>query len=247
MAGANVNELSQQGWQSAVLSNPGANLTAWSYTIPNGLEGQYILDVYTEDTVNNVSPADTVWRGVIDTLAPRGNISAQFLAGGSAATTEYSFSFEDMALDPNQLTHPCKGHDVILTQSTEPVTRTTQLRATCEVPGHQTGVTNITACDVGEQCTTKSVTLTFAVDLPGIAILTPLNRQAITVGVPISITGAVFDPAIVNNVRLFVNGQRIQDFSPIAVDAGWQTSWQPLSTSIYTITAIMTNSLNYRL
>ncbi|MEZ4615833.1 MAG: LamG-like jellyroll fold domain-containing protein [Caldilineaceae bacterium] len=48
-----------------------AGSEAWSLDVPAGLEGTYQIELQSHDAVGNSSQNPNVWRGVIDTLAPR--------------------------------------------------------------------------------------------------------------------------------------------------------------------------------
>ncbi|MBP8293278.1 MAG: hypothetical protein KAX65_10925, partial [Caldilineaceae bacterium] len=60
-------------WLPAALVQAGAGVTAttWSAQIPAGLEGEYQVDLRGTDMLDNRGVSPGVWRGVIDTLAPR--------------------------------------------------------------------------------------------------------------------------------------------------------------------------------
>lgn len=60
-------------WLPAPLAQHGAGITTttWSLVVPAGLEGQYQLDLRGADMLGNSNVTSSVWRGVIDTLAPR--------------------------------------------------------------------------------------------------------------------------------------------------------------------------------
>ncbi|MEZ4869224.1 MAG: RICIN domain-containing protein [Caldilineaceae bacterium] len=58
-------------WLPTTLTTPGAQVSAWRITVPAGLESEYQIDLRATDKLGNVLRTDNVWRGVIDTLAPR--------------------------------------------------------------------------------------------------------------------------------------------------------------------------------
>jgi hypothetical protein len=66
--------LTQSGWHAATLAQSGSGVlhTTWSYTVPEGLEGSYTINLRGADALGNVGkPVYAVWSGEIDTLAPR--------------------------------------------------------------------------------------------------------------------------------------------------------------------------------
>ncbi|MCL4863014.1 MAG: hypothetical protein KJZ93_26625, partial [Caldilineaceae bacterium] len=63
-------------WLPVNLAQRGAGVSAWSFPIPSGLENEYQIDLRATDMLGNVLRSDNVWRGVIDTLAPRVTASA---------------------------------------------------------------------------------------------------------------------------------------------------------------------------
>jgi hypothetical protein len=60
-------------WTPATLTQRGAGIaaTTWSIAIPAGLEGQYQINLRSSDMLANRAITPNVWRGTIDTLAPR--------------------------------------------------------------------------------------------------------------------------------------------------------------------------------
>ncbi len=62
-------------WLPVTVAQPGAPVSGWNFTIPTGLENEYQIDLRATDRLGNVLHSDNVWRGVIDTLAPRLSIT----------------------------------------------------------------------------------------------------------------------------------------------------------------------------
>ncbi len=60
-------------WHPVALDarGPGVASTRWSFAVPSGLENQYQIDLRATDLLGNESLTVNVWRGVVDTLAPR--------------------------------------------------------------------------------------------------------------------------------------------------------------------------------
>jgi hypothetical protein len=66
-------------WFPAVLAQRGAGATdtTWSLPVPAGLEGEFQLDLRSRDMLGNRVITPKLWRGVVDTLAPRVALTAQ--------------------------------------------------------------------------------------------------------------------------------------------------------------------------
>ncbi|MFL7810682.1 MAG: LamG-like jellyroll fold domain-containing protein, partial [Anaerolineae bacterium] len=58
-------------WREVPLDQPGARLSAWSYQVPEGIEGPHIIDLRTSDQFGRTSIIPNVWSGEVDTWAPR--------------------------------------------------------------------------------------------------------------------------------------------------------------------------------
>ena len=233
-----------EGWQSAILNQAsGSRLTGWQHTLPDNVEGFYELDSRTTDEVGNMSQSNTGWRGIIDTKAPRVTISGHFVGGGSAAQTEYSITFTDLFLDETSFNHPCNSNDVITFSRTDPITSTIQATATCRVLGHQTNTVEAQACDMAGHCTTEQLTLSNPVNVAGVVILSP-TQQVPTGTIPIG--GGAFAPNGISAVSVLVNGVQVgaDSFDGVITDTLWSVDWTATATGTFTVTAVLTDSLN---
>ncbi|MCB0159886.1 MAG: hypothetical protein KDD83_17265, partial [Caldilineaceae bacterium] len=65
-----------RAWLPAAPATVGAAATTWAVQIPVDLEGEYQLDVRGTDTLGNRRTSPNLWRGVIDTRAPRVTLEA---------------------------------------------------------------------------------------------------------------------------------------------------------------------------
>src|SRR5690606_11491532 len=77
-----------QSWIAFAPADPGAISSTWSYTIPEGLEGMYQIDLTARDVLGNRNDDPATWRhwrGAIDTLAPRVAITVTYSGAGSTA------------------------------------------------------------------------------------------------------------------------------------------------------------------
>jgi len=76
-----VQMLYRQGWRSAQVT--GSN---WTAPIPADIEGLFEIELRAADGVGNVSPRRSIWRGIIDNLAPRVSIEPN---GAVASTSRF--------------------------------------------------------------------------------------------------------------------------------------------------------------
>ena len=95
-------------WLTAKLAQRGAGITqtTWSITVPAGLENMFQLDLRGRDMLSNSLITSNVWRGVIDTLAPRVAMTA----------TATGNSYKDPTLNKRlyQVTYACVAVDQYL-------------------------------------------------------------------------------------------------------------------------------------
>jgi subtilisin-like proprotein convertase family protein len=157
-------------WREVPLDQPGAQLSAWSYRVPEGIEGPHIIDLRTSDQFGRTAIIPNVWSGEVDTWAPRLSLSTysrSHIWGYSERTKYY---YECDAQDYN-LTDPdfqCPGVPLELDRCVErslisapwytslfTQTRAYRFQTRCwgegvwEEEGPQTAV----ACDLFNQCT----------------------------------------------------------------------------------------------
>jgi hypothetical protein len=94
-------------WVAVTLAQRGAGVAAssWSYQIPAGLEGEYQLDFRATDMLGNRRITPNLWRGVIDTTAPRlvmtGTPTGATFEDAATNTTRYAVQFLCAAQDRN--------------------------------------------------------------------------------------------------------------------------------------------------
>jgi Ca2+-binding RTX toxin-like protein len=92
----------------ATLAQRGAGqaTSSWSLPVPTGLEGIYLIDLRTADLLGNKRETTGVWRGIIDTRAPRVAISA-------AATGNSYYDFASNARI-HEIDYACRAEDLYL-------------------------------------------------------------------------------------------------------------------------------------
>lgn len=219
----------------------------WSYDAP-AAEGYYKILLRTTDHYGNVSPEHAIWRGLIDTGTPGLSASGRHLGGGSAAQTEYTFTFSDFVLDESSIIQPCpfgaleslRYDDPALPYDEQPY----EISATCRVPGHESS-REFTVCDGVGHCVSQTVAPTSVPDAAAVAILTPTNRATLTGTQPISITSGAYDPDGIAEINLQVDGTPVASAMPGATvtDTTWSIGWTPSNPAVYTFTATLTDTL----
>ncbi|HET9221380.1 MAG TPA: LamG domain-containing protein, partial [Roseiflexaceae bacterium] len=99
-------------WYPVQLAQAGQGVvqTSWSAVVPADLEGTYQIDVRGTDVLGNrnLSRATwNVWRGDIDTRAPRVSIQANYQGGGATRRATYTCAAQDFNLD--EASFACPG------------------------------------------------------------------------------------------------------------------------------------------
>lgn len=228
-------------WQNATLAQPGAALSTWSASIPAGSEGLYQLHIRGTDAYSQTERRQTVWRGTVDTLAPRLALNAQLVGSGTSFQTVYTWSADDLLLSETGLLQPCAPADLVRT--TDPTTGgLTRLSATCQVPGAQTAPVSLRACDAAGHCADASAAP--AGDPRNAAILSPAAGSMLLASLPISVTGTAFSPDGLSQIQLLVNGSPVQTlgFGTGVTSSTWAITWTPPAPGSYTLLARMTDA-----
>ncbi len=236
-------------WYTPTLANPTQQVSTWTLTHNELLENYYTIKLRSDDAGGNQSSAGTIWRGLIDRIAPQIVASGQHLGGGSAAQTEYTFTFSDFLLDIDGFVQPCDEAALIHSTYNDSVLphdgKSYQVTATCRVLGHETSRT-FTTCDSVGHCTDETVNLTPSPAVGSIAILTPTAHVPITgTVVTVPIGGGAYATDDVRDIAILVDGVPLADFTygSGVTDTLWSTTaWQPAENGVYTITAVMTDS-----
>ncbi|MCI0394919.1 MAG: tandem-95 repeat protein [Chloroflexi bacterium] len=232
------------GWQTAVLNND-----TWQYQLSAGLEGFYDIALRATDNYNNIGRDNLIWRGLIDNVPPVVAATGQHIGGGSAAQTEYTFSFSDFVLDETSYVQPCGTGELVslrYSDATLPYDGLPyQVTATCRVPGHDTS-RDFTACDSVGHCATQTITLPPSVDVDSVAIFAPADNSVLTATVPISVSGGAYDLEAIQNVTVYANDVVIDVITPggTVTDTLWATTWTPTAGGTYSLTAVMRDQAN---
>ncbi|NJK80872.1 MAG: LamG domain-containing protein, partial [Chloroflexaceae bacterium] len=106
-----------QVWYPTVLGQPDADssTTPWSVDVPANREGLYQMNVRATDEAGNRAFSNSLWRGLIDTLAPRVSLEARptgityFNTEQQALQyeTEFTCAAEDLSLSESGFVCPC--------------------------------------------------------------------------------------------------------------------------------------------
>ncbi|MFZ2358812.1 MAG: LamG-like jellyroll fold domain-containing protein, partial [Anaerolineae bacterium] len=148
-------------WRPATLTNGGSQ---WSFTVPQGIEGTYQIDMRAADSLGNRVESRGDWpqfRGPVDTQFPAFDLAASYRGSGSAAQTIYSADVRDynlttenyefvcpLALD--QLRYNTDAMDLGL--SNQPSDKLAGIVTQCLAAGFQTSLVAASACDTVGHC-----------------------------------------------------------------------------------------------
>ena len=242
---------SAQTWQTAVLDQSNSGASEWTFTIPHsGMESYYQVHLRSDDASGNAESAGTIWRGLIDQVAPTVVASGQYMAGYPFAETEYTFTFSDFILHDTTFSHPCAVgdvtsltyNDVTLPQDGLPY----QVSGSCRVDGHEASRT-FTACDGAGNCTHETVMPDPAAETQLIELAAPAHNSAITATGAVTISGKAFASGGLQTIAVQVNDTTVDILSYGGTVSGtvWSTgSWLPTTAGVYTITAVLTDTFN---
>ena len=212
-------------WADAVLGQPGAATSTWSFPMSQPLEGFYDLYVRATDGVGNVNEQQStwhVWRGVVDTQPPLVDASVRYIPFGTVPDVTYSRNVTCLARDINLRGEsfggcPCPPttwqvttYDQVSPWYRETFTDTTHLyeiRAACHTVGQIEPVPVVEACDMGGRCSQTSIADT--VEPPPIlysTIMTPTDGDILTTTAPFDVHGEIYALGFVQNLTVTVNG-----------------------------------------
>ena len=163
--------LQQADWLPTALAQSGGGVldTTWSYQVPADMEGIYQIDLRGTDVLNNVNDDRStwnVWRGEIDTAAPRVSFDVEFVGVGSSARTIYRVWAADFNLTEQGFLSPCpiEPDDRYYYDTSwwgdwfSGSERLYQIYSECSVPGHKAVWPTVTAYDTHGRSTTVGAT-----------------------------------------------------------------------------------------
>lgn len=220
----------------AVLSDSGAGVISatWTYTVPQGLDGLYQINLLPVDVLGN--PAGQIdwarWTGLIDTRAPDLEIEAKEIVSYLSYKTQYTCLGRDFDLvvdveDPDyDFQCPCQTvaplstvisqtyyHEVSpwYTSTFSDTNHLYQYTATCTIPGPDIADTTTRACDIYGHCTVKVATpseLEIYAVLDS-AVYTPTLNQVIDSTLPLTIEGEAYAVDHLKSLELYLDNNPI--------------------------------------
>jgi hypothetical protein len=228
--------------QPAQLSQAGATTTGWRSAVPAGLEGQYQIDILSEDTRNNQRLTPYLWRGLVDTLAPHVTFTAT--ATGRVVDNRFEIAYgyraEDRHLDDLNFSGPCGTNSALIRSFAEDadmgglfpeLTLRDELRTSCTVlEANATPAGVVTACDIYQNCATQSptVTGTQAASMQAVAatvanpvltsaVISPTNQSIIALypggGLTVTVAAAASDSSPLREVVILLDDTPVQTLS----------------------------------
>ena len=224
----------------ATVAQPGALTSAWSISVPTGLEGQYQIDLFGEDTRGNRRINPYAWRGLIDNLAPRVTFTATVTGRVVDGRFEiaYGYRAEDRFLDDTRFTGPCATQSAVIRGFAEDadmgglfpeLTLRDELRTSCTVlEASATPAGVVTTCDIYQNCVTRSPTgsgaqvasvQSAAVAAPALtsAVISPTNQSIIALypggGLTVTVGAAASDSSPLREVVILLDNTPVQTLS----------------------------------
>ncbi|MEZ4767996.1 MAG: LamG-like jellyroll fold domain-containing protein [Caldilineales bacterium] len=158
-------------WQPAVLANGNSQ---WSFTVPEGLEGYYQIDMRATDSAGNRTESRGEWpqfRGPVDTGFPTFDLNVAYSGYGSAAQTTFSSFVRDANLTTDDYGFVCplagdqlryETDPIQLQYTNQPDDKLTGIEAVCVESGFQNSQVSARACDLFGHCAAGSPPQTVA-------------------------------------------------------------------------------------
>jgi uncharacterized repeat protein (TIGR01451 family) len=250
-------------WYPAQLAQTGKGIsqTSWSVAVPADLEGSYQIDVRGTDVLGNRNlqrATWNVWRGEIDTRAPRVSIVADYQGGGATSRATYTCAAQDFTLDESSFV--CPGVAV----SSSPLIKRTFYdsfwwRETVQDParlyglqaiyteiGHAGGTPRVRACDRYGHCAEAQGSAAPANTIPSIdaAIVAPPANAVLGATAPISVTAAAAAQASLRQLDIMASGQSIASSTypqATTISTTLSANWQPPADTTVILQAVATD------
>lgn len=251
LSAAEIGVMAAEGWREGMLSQVGGLNARWTYTLTSGLEGHYQLGLRGIDNAGNAGLADqNLWSGLIDTLAPRVEITRTQTGGGYLITTVA----QDFNLSEENFSSPC-GDGVIterqnftspwylarLAQDETTHQRLFQISSSCIVQDALPQTS--TACDIFGHCTIATLNRN-----PDEAEVVQPIQIAFT-GVPtawlsldpITLQGAITSTSALQTLTVTVGSAAVHTatwtLDQDVRQSAWSAVWLPPGEGIYTVQA----------
>ncbi len=261
-------------WQEATLARSGTDIihTTWSHSVPGspdgldpgGLEGIYQIDLRGSDVLGNRNDSRAEWnqwRGDIDTLAPRVEVTIEQAGTGEAARTQYTCRAEDFNLVEDSFQCPCPVrpadrayHDTDWWRTwVSDTTRLYRIETACLVEGHQPISTAVVrACDRYGRCSTHGPGLQAAPPITSpldSVIFSPGYGTVLTTTNPISVAGGVYAERTPGLKALTVTVDSTPIYTttwePNSYGEQWATTWIPSGEGPHSLASVAADHHGY--
>jgi len=245
-------------------SGDGVLSATWAYTVPEGLEGPYQINLRPVDVFDNSAVrADwPVWDGEIDTLAPRVELSADEhdfrttytcwardvnLVWRSEDYPEYNFKCPCQTIAPQATVYePTYLHEVSpwYADTFTDTTRLYELEASCTVLGPALGVADATmrAYDRhGNSATDGAPASQIGFAQVDSVVLTPTLDAIIAASDAISVSGRAYASSGLQRVIVEVDDVQIDEMlwsCSDVTDTHWATTWAAPSEGVHTLSSL---------
>ena len=227
--GATVDDLPEAPtWLPVELadSGPGVAATSWSFALDGEFEDSYQVDLRATDALGNQAVRPNIWRGVIDTKAPRLTLAAEPTGethtGGTRFEVSYDCGAEDLFLDTE--TFDCdEGSNAPAVQShVENALLHAQFPDLPQLDRMETAFTRwergpvtdvrFSACDLFGNCTsTEEVVDDGGVPAPDlqVAVVDPTDGQHVAVDGPVDVAVVAEAEASIRSLVMTVDGEEV--------------------------------------
>ncbi len=230
-------------WQPATLAQPGATFSAWSHTLPLGLEGPYKVYLRTTDGLGHTRVISNAWQGDVDTSAPRA-VLTHFIPRFPGDRDIYACWSEDYNLSAQGYECPAPTSQAYYQDAawyTAIFSQTKLWRYISPATSIEdaNAADRLTACDLYGACTTVTRTTQSLAWTLGVVILTPTHGSVFTTHTPLQIGGAAYAQAGLSDLSLTANEQVIytHNWGGSATATPWTTAFTPNTDGAYTLLA----------
>lgn len=238
-------------WFNASLANPGATTSAWTLTVPEGLDGFYAMMLRASDVLGNQSierDGALFWRGIVDTAAPRLSVQVTHEGSGDLARTLITCQAYDISLDSSTLDCVVPAGTILDRQErffayAPPAWQRLDLslrngmERTIVVAGHSNYSATATVCDNFGRCTTASPQQTPAVVAPLDLLITQPSATVFTNLNPLALQGSLVANAGLRALTVSINNTVVhqQNWEAGTLNASFNTTWTPATEGRYTL------------
>ncbi|PDW01781.1 LamG-like jellyroll fold domain-containing protein [Candidatus Viridilinea mediisalina] len=250
-------------WLNASLANPGATTSAWTLTVPEGLDGFYAMMLRASDVLGNQSigrDGSLFWRGIVDTAAPRLGVTVAQQGSGDLARTLITCQAYDINLDSSTLDCVVPAGTILDEQERffayEPpawqrlgLSLQNGMERTIVVAGHSSYSAAATVCDRFGRCVTATpqqapsevAPLDLLVTQPSATVFTNLN--------PLALQGSLAANAGLRALTVSINDTVVhqQNWDAGVLAASFNTTWTPGAEGRYTLLVVLEDQQGERI